>query len=780
MVGCNSYKKQEARSKKQETAMSGMPIFLLLASCLLLLFISSAALAAPAIRVIEVQGNTITPAESVKAMIGSREGSAYDRDQVHRDVKALYDSGRFSDVWVDKLSAAGGVKLVFHVVEKPVVSKISFEGNRKIKDKALKKDITIEPYTQLSQALLLESMEKIREAYHKKDYNLVEVDYELRPTEEGEAELVFKIKENQKTFINKVSFIGNRVFSDKKLRGVVKSRKKGMFSFLSGSGKLREELLEADMALLIRHYLNHGYLRINVSTPQVEVTKDKKYIYITYRIEEGKQYRIRNIKVGGDILTTPEELLALLKTEEGTIYNQMIVDQDLETLTVLYGNEGYAFANIRPVPDIYDEEETVDLTFYIERGKRIKIEKININGNTVTRDKVIRRELKIKENDIYNEEKVRLSKTKLMQLGYFESVDFSTPRGSTDDTLILNIDVKEKPTGSFNLGAGFSTVDKFIFSASVAKQNFFGYGWSGQIAAELSSRRQLFYAQIDDPYFLDTDWMLGLSGYRMVYRYQDFDRESVGGSISVGRRLFDYSSVSIGYTFEEVEVTDFSAIVPQIFRDNASGRTSEVSLTVARDTRDNRIFPAKGSYNVVTSELSGSKLGGQNDYYRVIGNSRWYFPIKWGFVAKFNGRIGYIKSLNDQAVPLFERFFTGGVNSLRGYYPLSVGPKLRIPASVSGGDCEFGYGGNKELLFNVELEVPIYAPGGFKGVLFFDAGNAFAENQNYSIVNLLADYGFGLRWLSPMGPLRFEFGFPIIKRPGDDPMVFNFTVGSFF
>ncbi len=736
--------------------------------------------AAGVIRVVEVQGNTVTSSGGIKGMIRSKVGRVYSTEMVNDDVKTLFESGRFSDVWVDKVSTGIGVKLVFHVVEKPIIGKISFEGNKKIKDKKLEKEILVEPYEQLSQTLLLESVDKIRELYEKKDYNLVEISYEVRPMEDGESELVFKIRENEKTFINHVGFIGNRVFKDKELRKIVKSKKKGIFSFFSKSGKMREEILEIDMALLNLHYRRHGYLRANISAPQVEVTKDKKYIYITYRIDEGKQYRIRNISVVGDILTTSEEIISKFKTKPDTIFNQDTVQEDVEMLTLMYGNEGYAFANIQPIPEINDAEETADLVFYIDKGKRIRIEQINITGNTITRDKVIRRELKVEENDIYNEEKVRLSRVKLMQLGYFENVEFSTPRGSTDDSLVLNVNVEEKPTGTFNLGAGFSTYDKFIFSASVAKQNFFGYGWGGQISAELSSRRQLFYLNMNDPYFLDSDWMLGLSAFRMVNRYQDFDRESVGGGVNIGRRLFDYSQLALGYTYEDVEITDFSAIVPQLFRNNASGRTSQLSLTVARDTRDNRMFATQGNFNTVTTEISGTKLGGNNDYFRVAGNSRWYVPVLWGIIGKVNARIGYIKSLNNRSVPLYERYFTGGVNSLRGYYPLSVGPSIRIPGGPAAPDRDFRYGGNKELIFNVEMEFPIYKAGGFKGVIFFDAGNAFAEDQNYSITDLLTDYGFGLRWQSPMGPLRFEWGFPINKRPGDDTVVFNFTIGSFF
>lgn len=393
---------------------------------------------------------------------------------------------------------------------------------------------------------------------------------------------------------------------------------------------------------------------------------------------------------------------------------------------------------------------------------------------------MIRRELRIKEGDIYNTRLVNLSKQKLMQLGFFEEVNFATPRGSRDDSLILNITVKEKATGTFNIGAGFSTVENFVFSASIAKENFFGYGIGGQISAEISSIRQQFMLEYRDPYFLDSEWMLSASAYKTLYRFVDFDRDSYGGSFSIGHRIFDNSSVSVGYQIEDVSISDFSYAVPEFFKRNAGGLTSEMVLSIARDTRDNRIFPSKGTLLAVDQEFSGSKLGGDNDFYRVSGNSRFYYPIKWGIIAKANAKIGYIRSLVNAPIPLFERYYTGGIFSLRGFQPRSIGPRLQIPSSPSGGDSEFVYGGNKLLLFNGEIEFPIYNPAGLKWVAFIDAGNAFAEDEAYSLTNLRSNWGLGLRWVSPIGPLRFEWGMPFHRRPGEDSVVFNFTIGSLF
>ena len=735
----------------------------------------------PVVRKVVLSGNVRTPEETIRATIRTRPGSIFDPEVINRDIKALYKLGQFHDIRVQKKPVRRGVQVTFIFVEKPRIAEISFQGNRKIKSDELRSEVTQRAFSVLDEKAVAESKQKIRDAYAKKGYYLAEVDYHLeRVADSGEAKLVFDIRERARVAVRRVLFMGNKVFRDNELRKVIKTKQKTMFSFLTGSGKYEEEMLKNDVLMLTFHYLNHGYLKVKVSPPRVSISKDKRYIFISFQIHEGDQYRIGEVTLSGDILTTKPELLGILKTEKGQIYVQRTLEEDILRLTDRYGDEGYAYANIIPrtVPD--DETLTADIDINIRKGHRITIERINISGNTVTRDKVIRREMELKENDRYSERRLRRSREKLMRLGYFEEVNFATPRGSRDDTMVLNVTVKERPTGSFNVGAGFSSVENFIFNASVQKQNFFGYGISGSISAELSKRRQLFLLSVADPYFLDSEWMAGLSVYRSAYRYTDFRREATGGEISLGHRFFDNFSAHLGYQIEQVKVSDFSLVVPQLFKQNASGLTSALSFSVARDTRDNRIIPTKGTFNIVTQEASGTKLGGDNDFYRVNFRSMFYHPIWKSIIFKQFFRIGYIKSLNNQPVPLFERFFTGGVNSLRGFFPNSVGPRLRIPRSPSGEDAEFVYGGDKLLLFITELELPIYDPAGIRAVVFFDAGNAFAENENYSIFNLRADYGFGLRWNSPMGPLRFEWGIPINRRPNEDAVVFNFTIGNFF
>lgn len=728
---------------------------------------------------VEVQGNRATSSTLITNEIYSTPGSTYSRSKVSEDTARIYKLGYFSDVTVDRQAAPGGVKLIFIVTERPPIQEIVIEGNKKIKENKIREAITVKENSPPDNKKLAESKQKIKALYDQEGYSDAVIQTEIRE-KNGKQQLVFKINEKEGNVVRQVDFEGNTVFSDGKLRRMIKTKKKGMLSFLTGSGKFREDVLERDIAVLTYNYLNKGYMRVRVGSPKVEYSEKKKGLVLTFHIDEGDRYRVGDITFSGDILTTREQLLSLFHTMKGNFYSQKIIEDDLTRVVELYGNQGYAFANIVPEPRMDDLTKTADLNITMDKGQKVYIEKINITGNTITRDKVIRRELRVVENSLYNEKLIKLSKRKLEQLGYFESVEISTPRGSEDDRLVLNLNVKEKPTGTFSVGAGYSSSESFLFTASVAKNNFFGLGISGSISAEVSGKRQQFTAQMTDPYFLDTNWIFSANAYRINADFEDFRRKSFGGSAEFGRRIFDFTSFSIGYNIEDVALDDFDLIVPEFFREDSSGLTSAAVFNIRRDTRNNPIVTTKGSYLSATMEYAGNGLGGDNDFFRVIGNARYFQPVIGSSVLKFNARIGYIKSLNDEPVPLFERFFTGGINSLRGYELRSVGPTITIPSSITGADEDFVYGGNKLMLFNLEYEFPIYDAAGFRGVVFVDAGNAFAENEAMNPLDLRSDFGAGIRWNSPFGPLRFEWGFPFKRREGEKRSVFNFTIGSFF
>lgn len=733
---------------------------------------------------VRIEGAATVSEAAIRSKLETQAGKMTHREILNGDIHRLFEMGYFQDIQVDEQRGEHGWIYTFILTEKPIITKIAFAGNKKIKDSALREKIDIPLFQPLKEPAVVAAIESIRQAYAKKRYYLAEVDYRLRTTPEGDHELVFDINEHAPTLIRHVYFVGNTVFTDEELRKIIKTRRKAAFSFITGSGKYEEEQLKQDGMRLAFHYLKHGFLKVKVEKPQVSLSKDRKYFFVSFAIHEGPRYRIASVDMTGDILTTKEELLGDLLTRAGQIYNREAIEKDLQALTRKYADQGYAFVHIQPTTTTDEAAKTAGILFEVAKGSRIAIEKIEIKGNDVTRDKVIRRELEVKEGDIYSETRVQESRQKVMALGFFKEVNFATPRGSRDDTLNLVIDVEEQPTGSFSIGVGFSTAEDFILTGSIQKQNFFGRGWSGELGAEVSSIRQQFLFSMVDPYFLDSEWILGLSGSRTVFQFGDnttgrFDRESVGGSVSIGRRFFDYASMSLGYQVEAVEAADLSTFIPARFRTNASGLTSLLSLTLNRDSRDNRIYASKGMFNSAKLEVSGDRLGGDNDFYRITGRTQFYQPVVGKLVFKTFGRVGYIESLNTQVVPLFERFFLGGPNSLRGYTPQSIGPSEPV-TNDQGNRVNFVFGGTKMLLFNLELEHPIYAPAGLFTVTFFDAGDTFGEAERIDLTDLRLDWGFGLRWISPMGPLRFEWGFPIDRQAGEPATVFNFTIGTFF
>ncbi len=759
--------------------LRAIPLCFLLALFLLPVSLSAQEGGGYFVQEVRIQGAQRVPESTVRTTIKTKPGLIVNRDQLNQDIRRLYRLGYFQDIQVEQERGAHGMIVTFRVTEKAIINKLTITGNHKVKTNTIREVVTVPLYQTLNEKKLAESIAAIKDLYQKKNFYTVDVNWRVQTTPEGEYELVIEIREYPMAIVRQVQFVGNTVFTDDELRQVVKTRKKGMISFLTGSGKYKEDDLKQDVLRLTFHYLKNGYLKVRVDPPRVSLTKDKRYFFVTFPVEEGDRYRIGKVGMDGDVLTTKEELLAKMLTKPGQIYNREFIERDMQTLTRLYGDQGYAFVNIQPVTTTDEVAKTADITYTIEKGNRIFIERIEIAGNTSTRDKVIRRELKVKEGDLYNESELEESRQKIIALGYFKEVNFATPRGNRDDTLILKITVEEKPTGSFSVGAGFSTTEDFIISGSIAKQNFFGRGWNGEISAEASSRRQQFLFNMTDPYFLDSGWIVGTSAFKTAYRFTDFNRDSYGGSTSVGHRFFDYASMSLGYEAEQVDAVDFASFVPNRFRADASGLTSLLSFTLNRDTRDNRIYANKGMFNQAKMEVSGARLGADNDFWRVTAKTQFYQPVVGSLSFKTYLRVGYIKSLDNRIVPLFERFFLGGVNTLRGFYPLSIGPSEPVTDS-NGNPVKFVFGGDKMMVINAELEHPIVEAVGLKFVAFFDAGNAYGEGANISLNNVRMDWGLGIRWISPMGPLRFEWGFPIDREAGEQKSVFNFTIGHFF
>lgn len=790
----------------------------------------------PLIERISVRGNQRVSEADVLATIRSAAGRRASEALIRRDVLALYDLDFFEDIVVEMNELDRGVELIIHVSERPVVNTVTIEGNDAIDDEDLEEVVDIRENSILRIPRVQRVIERIIELYAEEGYFLAEVEHEIVPITDSdddddrqggnEVNVVIQIQENERVRIRNVTFVGNDALSDDDLRESIQTKEWGYFSFLSKSGRFHRDAMDQDVTLLQARYYDEGYLNVHVGQPRVSMTSDRRHLDISIPIEEGPRFKIGRVRVREvneqreevDLLGGRRKVRQMVNIRRNSFFSRKNVGVDLERIQRHYRDSGYANVNIEPRTSVDIEERIVDLTFEIERGDVVHIERINIRGNEKTRDRVIRRELRISEGDLFSESRIKASKRRIEALGYFERVELSTRRGSSDDQMEINIEVAERPTGTFQIGAGFSSQENFILTAQISQQNLFGRGQSLSLQGQISSLRQLFQLQFTEPYFLDTRWILTFNVFNTVRAYEDFNRTSTGGSLGFGYPILPDLRAYLTYTGEYIDVSTSSAgtlfgTSPQfrgvlrnlplanLFND---GFTSSLRASVTYDTRNNRMFPTRGTYDSVSVEVASSVFGSQTSFVRWRAFSRWYIPLFWQLVLRINVEAGLIYDPETGQVPIYERFFEGGIYSVRGYGLRSLGPRITsVPGAldpdrtpIQGG---VNIGGNLSLVANVEIEFPIIPQVNIRGVLFFDAGNAFnleefwcdqsaaGSTDPFSGACLMdqpwmlrTSVGFGFRWFSPLGPLRFEWGIPLWRQEGEDRIDFQFTIGNVF
>ncbi len=775
------------------------------------------ALAAPIVQDVRIEGNRRVEPDAIANAISLKKGSAYDAKKVQADVRALMKLGLFSDVEVDREGTKDAPVLVYRVVERPAIREWRVEGNEEFSKKDLQETVALKPGQLVDPAAVQKDVKKIQEKYVEKGYYLAEVSSRLEEKPDNQVDVVFVVREQAKVQVKEVHFIGNAHVSADDLHKVMQTREGSLLSFLSDAGTYREEALQRDVQAIQALYLDRGYVTIKVGTPSVALSPDRRFIYVTIAVEEGEQYTIGKIVFDGQLLDQEPSLRKILRTRSGELFSRSDVAADLFAIGDVYKDLGHAYANVTPLTVTDPEKRIVDLTFEVQPGKVVTFERIEIVGNEKTRDKVIRRELRIYEGGRFSGTGMKQSKQRVTALGFFETAEITTRPGSSDDKIVAQVEVKERPTGTFQLGAGFSSYENFILTGQISQQNFFGWGQTLSLQVQWSKIRQLGQIQFVEPYFLDTRWTFAFDLYMTEGIYSTFTRRSVGGSLTWGyelsglerwwsfaKRLEDMRLFAT-YTNERVDVTatDLGTTSRANFK---SGTTSSVRLSLQWDKRDNRLFPTKGFFLSVSGEaappaLAPSALFGDqvNLFTRYAVDARAYHPLWKGLVARGKLTLGLIRDWDaDHPVPISELFYVGGINSVRGYRYLSIAPRQMVgltsgltPGAPSPDSTthEIVTGGDKQAILNFELEFPVFGEAGIKGVLFYDLGNAFAAGK-YSDPNvpysLYKSVGFGLRWFSPIGPLRFEWGFPLDRRKDalgnyiDQPVDFQFTIGNFF
>lgn len=778
----------------------------------------------PILKIVVAGNRRITP-EDVVTYLRERQGQEFSPEVLTQDVRELYGSGFFDDIEVDLERLQEGVILRFVVRERPSVSAVTFEGNSEIENDDLKEGVELKANTILSPPAIRRSIQKIRDMYAEKGFFLAEVESETVPQKNNEVEVKFQIREQGQVSVKRVTFIGNESISTDELRSLMFIGNPGIMAFGSG-GPFRQDAFERDIAVISAMYYDRGFLAVSVATPRIMLTPDRSGIEITITIEEGPRYKIRQLRVyergeGGkevEPIGGRRNLRMMVRAKTGDYFNRAALLEDLQALRTLYRDHGYANVDANPQTQLDPATNEVDVIVPVERGPLVYFERIEMRGNGKTRDKVIRRELEVYEGGLFHETKLEKSKRRVTALGYFERVDVSMEQGSAPDKMNVYIEVAERPTGTFQVGAGFSSVENFIATAQIQQANLFGNGQSLSLQGQFSSLRQLVNIHFFEPYFLDSKFNASIDLYDQQRYYRDFAQASLGGGLTFGYPLIEPELyASIAYTGEQDTVsTDrqppllgtssnisvFQRLpLANLFND---GFTSSIRPGLTYDTRDNRLFPTSGIYLSASTELAGKYLGSENEFVRHKFTGRFYYPLFWGIVAKLNTEFGHVTSPSNEGVPIFARFFLGGIYDLRGFEFRSVGPRLPLTSSTDPNSPPIqngaNIGGNLQYFQNLELEFPIVESVGLKGVLFTDAGNAWNLEQNYckaaqgvineetspcfrglsSIANLRTSYGFGFRWFSPLGPLRFEWGYPFKPLSYEQASQFEFTIGNFF
>jgi outer membrane protein insertion porin family len=783
---------------------------------------------------IDVVGNRRVSRDDVMSYLREKATHLFTVANLTADVHSLWDSGFFEDIQVDLTTTDRGVALRFMVRERPNIKDVVFEGNDEIEDDKLHEAVELKPNSILSVPAVRRSVQKIKDAYSEKGYFLADVTYEVKPQRENEVIVAFKIVEHQPVTVRRVTFIGNDHVADSELRGQMETGASSILSFGSG-GSYRQDIFERDVLMLSALYYDKGYLTVQIGTPRVMLTPDREGIDITVAIHEGPRFKIRQLRVyerdadGKEIepIGGRKALRELLSAHSGDFFNRAALIKDLQAVRTLYRDAGYANVEAEPETELDPAHEEVDIVVPIRRGPLVHIERIEIKGNTKTRDGVIRREIELQEGQLFSETRLENSKRRITALGYFERVDVSTEQGSSPGQMNINFEVGEKPTGTFQVGAGFSSIEQFIATAQVQQANLFGNGQALALQAQVSTLRQLVTVRFFEPYFLGSDWNSSVELYDTVFVFPNFARRSVGGSVTFGYALIqpwlrlsvtgttEWDSVDTGSTstfFGAAPgfVSTFQRLpLANLFN---SGRVISLRPMLTYDTRDNRLFPTSGLFLQASTEFASDIIGSEFNYLRHRLTARFYYPLGGGngmpgsgFVLKLNTEAGLITSPDAAGVPLFQRYFLGGILDVRGFTLRSIGTRLPLTSTLDPNSPPIpngaNIGGNLEAYENLELEFPIIDKVGIRGVVFFDAGNAWNLEDQFckttpapqfdrvvspcfstpdSLALLRTSTGFGIRWFSPLGPLRFEWGFPLAPLPYEQHSDFEFTIGNFF
>ena len=754
---------------------------------------------------IRVEGLQRVEPGTVFSYLPVKVGETFDDTKGADAIRSLFNTGFFKDVQVK----VDNNVLVVLVEERPTISKVDFTGMKEFEKEAILKAlraIGLADARYFDRALVDKAEQEIKRQYVSKGFYDSEIITTVTPGERNQVSVYFNIEEGIVSKISEINIIGSKAFSEKELKKEMQLSVGGWFSWYSKNDRYSKQKLSADLENIRSFYLNQGYLEFRIDSTQISISPDKKGMYITVNIFEGEQFKVKDIKLGGEMFGKEEELKALIPLKPGDIFSSAKLNAGSKAIADALSTYGYAFASITPQPDIRRDEKLVDMLLVVDPGKRAYVKNISIAGNAKTRDSVIRREIRQLESSWYDGEKIKLSKDRINRLGYFTEVDIATQEvpGSTDQ-VDLGVRVTEKPSGSLSLGAGFSSSEGVVLSAGINQENAFGTGTSIGFNINTSQVNRTLVLSQFDPYFTEDGisrysdlyyrtsrplYYLGDSDYSIINTgtslrfgipYSEKGRYFVGGALerlelnTTQNSPIPYQQYAASLSGYDPTLVDGTSNDPNLGRYSAASYNIPLTIGWAKDGRDSALLPSSGSYQVANAEVAMPI--DQMQYYRLFYQHQYFYPLSKTNVLALSGQVGYGMAYGDKPFPITKNYYLGGIGSVRGYTPGSLGPQVYNPTL----GIYQPTGGSSKAVFNAEYAFPVPGSGTDKTLrffVFFDAGNVYDGAPN--VGDLRYSYGAGITWISPLGPLKFSYGIPLNTTSLDRIQNFQFQIGTTF
>lgn len=734
------------------------------------------------IKDIRVEGIQRTEAGTVFSYLPVKVGDTMTDEKAATAIKALFATGFFKDV---RLEIEGQV-LVVVLEERPAIASLEFTGLKAFKPEDLKKslrEVGLAESRIFDRAMVDRAEQELKRQYLAQGHYAVEITTTITPLERNRVGVSFAVSEGDIAKIKQINIIGASAFKEGELLDLFVLRTPGWLTWYTKNDQYSKQKLSGDLETLRSFYLDRGYLEFNIESTQVSISPNKQDIYITVNISEGEKYTISSVKLAGDLLVPEEELRKLVRVKPGDVFARDRITDTTKAISERLGNDGYAFANVNAAPELNKEKRLVDFTIFIDPGRRVYVRRINIAGNTKTRDEVIRREMRQVESSWYDGQKINKSRARVDRLGYFDEVTVETPAvAGTTDQVDMEVKVKEKPTGNLMLGAGFSSSEKLVLSSAVTQQNIFGSGKHIGLQVSTSKINKVYSLSHTDPYFT----VDGISqGFDIYHRNTDttslvvgsFGSKSTGGGVRFGFPVAEDDYINLGFSADSTTLR-VDANSPFRYRDYVNrfgnkGTTWLTTLGWAKDSRDSALYTTKGFLRRANVEIS--LPGSTATYWRGTYQHQTFIPLGRKYTLALNGEVGFAKSYGNKELPFFKNFYAGGIGSVRGFESSSLGPRDPATGDILGGD--------KRLVLNAEFLFPVPGMGQDKSLrmsAFVDAGNVWGYDTKFSMGSMRYSAGLALSWNSPMGPLKFSFANPLNRKPEDKLQRLQFQMGSVF